>query len=66
MLDGATYNPRWTGDPEKYLEKKLAILTDPHGFCIHPTDSEIAKLKTLKTQTQIDNGIWQLIDKYCN
>lgn len=63
MLDGATYNPRWTGDPEKYLESKIAKLSD---FCIHPTESEIAKLKTLKTQTQIDNGIWQLIDKYCN
>ena len=66
MLDGATYNPRWTGDPKKYLEGKLTILTDPRGFCITPTESEIAHLKTLKTQTQIDNGILQIINnRWC-
>lgn len=64
MLDGATYNPRWTGNPKKYLDGKLAILTDPRGFCIQPTEQELTYLKTLKTQVEIDNGILQVINNH--
>ena len=64
MLDGATYNPRWTGNPKKYLDGKLAILTDHSGFDIQPTEQELAHLKTLKTQVEIDNGILQVINNH--
>lgn len=62
MLDGATYNPKWTGDPKKYLNGKLAILIDPRGFGITPTEKEMEHLETLKTQAQIDNGILEIIN----
>ena len=66
MLDNETYNPKWTGDPTKYLDGKLKILTDPKGFCVHPTEKEMAHLRTLKTQTAIDNGILQVINNHWN
>lgn len=59
MLDGSTYNPKWNGNPKKYLDGKLRILND---FCITPTESEINHLKTLKTQSEIDNGILNIIN----
>ena len=63
MLEDASYNPKWKGNPEKYLEKKLDILMDTRGFCITPTKSEMAHLKTLKTQIAIDNAIQSIIDR---
>ena len=64
MLDGATYNPRWTGDPKKYLQGKLTILMDSRGFCITPTESEMNHLMELKTQTEIDNAILTIINNH--
>ena len=63
MLDGASYNPKWNGNAKKYLKAKLATLTD---FCITPTSKEIEHLNTLSTQTQIDNGILEIISKHLN
>ncbi len=62
QLDGATYNPKWTGNAKKYLEAKLKILMDKRGFCITPTEDEMAHLKTLKTQVAIDNAILGIIN----
>jgi hypothetical protein len=62
MLDGATYNPKWNGNAKKYLEGKLNILMDRQGFCITPTESEMNHLKSLKTQTEIDNAILTIIN----
>lgn len=42
---------------------KLDILMDTRGFCITPTESEMTHLKTLKTQTAIDNAIQSIIDR---
>lgn len=64
MLDGSTYNPRWTGDPKKYLEGKLKILMDSRGFCITPTEREMEHLRELKTQTEIDNAIISIINRH--
>jgi hypothetical protein len=52
MLEGSTYNPKWNGNPKKYLEGKLKILMDPRGFCITPTEREMTHLETLKTQSE--------------
>jgi hypothetical protein len=60
MLDGATCNPKWKGNAAKYLEGKLKILAD--GFCITPTEREMEHLKTLQTQTEIDNAILTIIN----
>ena len=46
-------------NPGQYLKAKLAILE--RDFCIHPTDEELAHLKTLETQWDIDRGIRTLI-----
>ena len=64
MLEGSTYNPKWTGNPKKYLDGKLAILMDGRAFGITPTEKEMAHLQTLKTQTEIDNGILQVINNH--
>ena len=66
MLEGSTYNPKWDGNPKKYLDGKLKILMDSRGFGITPDDNEMAHLKTLKTQTEIDNGILQIINNRWN
>ena len=63
MLYDSTYNPKWKGNPQKYLERKLKILKD---FCITPTESEMEHLKTLKTQTEIDNGILNIMNNRWN
>lgn len=63
MLSDTSYNPRWNGDPKKYLEAKLKILEDHRGFCIHPTKEELEHLRALKTQIQIDNAILTIIDR---
>jgi hypothetical protein len=63
MIDDVRYNPKWNGDPAKYLEAKLKVLEDPRGFGVHPTKEEIEHLRTLKTQTAIDNGILTIIDR---
>ena len=59
MIDGGTYNPKWNGDPAKYLQGKLKILKH---FCIAPTKEELAHLQTLTTQSKIDNGIVNIIN----
>lgn len=63
MLGDTSYNPRWNGNPKKYLEAKLKILEDHRGFGIHPTKEELEHLQALKTQTQIDNAILTIIDR---
>ena len=60
--DDLTYSPRWQGDPSKYLKAKLNILEDPRGFGVHPTESELEHLRSLKTQVQIDNAILTIIN----
>lgn len=62
-METLSFNPKWTGNPATYLKGKLAILTDPRGFCITPTEAEMEHLKTLKTQIAIDNAIFTIIDK---
>lgn len=57
----STYNPVWK-NPEDYLKKKLKILTD--HFCIKPTTEQMAHLRTLKTQIQIDNAVLSIIDAF--
>ena len=66
MLEGSTYNPKWNGNPQKYLEGKLKILMDRRGFGITPTESEMKHLTSLKTQTEIDNAIITIIDNRWN
>jgi hypothetical protein len=51
-------------NPKQYIEAKLKILTDRRSFGIQPTDDEIAHLRTLKTQVQIDNAILSIIDRH--
>jgi hypothetical protein len=63
MIENASYSPRWKGSAKKYLKEKLVILEDHRGFGIHPTEEELQHLKTLKTQTAIDNGILSIIEK---
>ena len=63
MFEEPSFSPKWKGNPKKYLEAKLRILTDHRGFCITPTESEMEHLKTLKTQVQIDNGILTIIER---
>lgn len=53
-----SHSPQWT-TPEKYLKDKLKILT--RDFCITPTEEELAKLKTFRTQVSIDNAIRSVI-----
>lgn len=63
MPDDVSYSPKWNGNPQKYLTAKLCILEDPRGFGIHPTEEELEHLRTLKTQVQIDNAIWTIIER---
>lgn len=60
MIEGATYNPKWNGDPKKYLKGKLKILMG--DFRITPTEEEMKHLKSLTTQTQIDQAILGIIN----
>ena len=48
-------------NPAQYLKAKLNILQDERSFNITPTYEEMAHLKTLKTQTSIDNAIRSII-----
>ena len=56
-----SYSPIFK-NPEQYIEAKLKILTDPRAFGIQPTYEERQHLKTLKTQTAIDNAIISIIN----
>ena len=47
---------------EQYLKAKLKILK--RDFCINPTEAEVTHLKTLTTQTQIDNAILTIINHH--
>lgn len=49
-------------NPAQYLKAKLKVLSDPQGFNITPTDEEMEHLRTLMTQTQIDNAIITIMD----
>ena len=63
LIDGErapSYSPTFK-NPEQYIEAKLKILTDPRAFGIQPTYAEREHLKTLKTQTAIDNAIISII-----
>lgn len=66
MLEQSSYNPKWKGNASKYLEAKLKILMDKRGFNITPTEREIEHLKTLRSQTEIDNAILSIIDNHWN
>ena len=48
--------------PEKYVKDKLRILK--RDFYIEATEEEIAHLKTLTTQTAIDNAILTIINRH--
>lgn len=50
-------------NPRQYLEAKIKILTDHRSFGIKPTEQEMKHLRTLTTQTQIDNAILSIIDR---
>lgn len=63
MTEAATYNPKWK-NAEQYLKGKLKILKG--HFCITPTEREMTHLKTLTTQTEIDNAILSIIDNRWN
>ena len=54
-----SHSPKFT-TPEKYVKDKLKILS--RDFCIRPTETDLEHLKTLKTQTSIDNAIKSIID----
>lgn len=62
MLQGATYNPKWNGDPKRYLDGKLKILMDHRAFGIKPTEKEMEHLQSLKTQSEIDRAIITIIN----
>lgn len=62
MIEGATFNPKWKGNAQKYLEGKLKILTDKRAFGITPTEREMEHLKSLTTQVAIDNAILGIIN----
>lgn len=49
-------------NPEQYTEHKLKILS--RDFYIEATEEEVAHLKTLKTQVQIDNAILSIINRH--
>lgn len=51
-------------NPAQYLKAKLKVLTN--NFLITPTDEEMAHLRTLGTQTQIDNAIITIMDRRWN
>lgn len=48
--------------PEKYVKDKLRILK--RDFCIEATYEEVSHLKTLTTQTSIDNAILSIINRH--
>ena len=48
--------------PKQYAEEKIKILE--RDFYITPTDAEILHLKTLKTQTAIDNAVLSIINHH--
>lgn len=49
-------------DAKSYLKKRLYILEE--HFMIHPTNEERAYLSTLKTQNEIDNAIWRIMNAF--
>ena len=51
-------------NPKQYVKAKLKIITDPKGFGITPTASEVEHLYTLKTQISIDNAILSVIARH--
>lgn len=48
--------------PEQYVEGKIEMLKEE--MCINPTAEEIEHLKTLKTETSIDNAVHSIIDRH--
>ena len=48
--------------PEQYVEDKIEMLREE--MCIKPTADEIKHLKTLKTETSIDNAVHSIIDRH--
>ena len=49
-------------NPKQYVEAKLKILR--RDFYIEPTEAELDHLKTLKTQTAIDNAFLGIINHH--
>lgn len=62
-MQDMTYGPKWNGNAKKYLEGKLRFLKD---FLITPSESEMQHLKSLKTQSEIDQAIITIINNRWN
>ena len=41
--------------PKQFIQEKLAMLTDPHGFCIKVTGAEIKHLNDIARESEINN-----------
>lgn len=50
-------------NPKQYVDAKLKIYEDPHGFAIVATPEEKEHLYTLKTQTAIENAFKSMLDR---
>ena len=48
--------------PEQYVDFKLVMLRN--DMYIEPTEDEVAHLKTLKTETAIDNAVHSIISRH--
>lgn len=48
--------------PEQYVEDKLEMLREE--MYIYPTYDEVKHLKSLKTETSIDNAVHSIIDRH--
>jgi ribulose-5-phosphate 4-epimerase/fuculose-1-phosphate aldolase len=49
---------------KQYVEAKLRMLMDPHGFCIYPTKKEIEHLYELSTESEINRAVRQIINNH--
>lgn len=47
---------------EQFLQAKLKMLVQ--DFCIHPTETEIKHLQTLKTEREINCAVRQIINDH--
>ena len=49
---------------KQFIEAKLRMLMDPHGFCIYPTKKEIEHLYELSTESEINRAVRQIINNH--
>ena len=60
-MEKECWNPTFV-NPKQYVKLKLDMLRN--DMCIYPTNKEVAHLRSLKTQGDIDRAVHSIIDRH--